>query len=59
MTREEILSTLHRRAANSDVVLVEGTKGLHDGVDPAGSDSNAALARLLDLPVVLVLDTRG
>ena len=39
--------------------LVEGTKGLHDGVDPNGGDSNAALARLLGLPVVLVLDTRG
>lgn len=39
--------------------LVEGTKGLHDGVDPNGCDSNAAMARLLGLPVVLVLDTRG
>ncbi len=39
--------------------LVEGTKGLHDGVSIDGRDSNAALARLLDIPVVLVIDTRG
>ena len=44
---------------NADVCLVEGNKGLYDGLDVAGSNSNAALARLLDLPVVLVLDARG
>lgn len=59
MTREELFACLHRRTADSDAVLVEGTKGLHDGVDPDGNDSNAALARLLELPVVLVVDTRG
>jgi cobyrinic acid a,c-diamide synthase len=39
--------------------LVEGNKGLFDGIDIAGSDSNAALAFLLDIPVVLVVDTVG
>ena len=39
--------------------LVEGNKGLFDGVDLMGSDSNAALAKLLGVPVVLVIDTRG
>jgi len=46
-------------AAGSDLAIVEGNKGLFDGVDVAGSDSNAALAALLELPVVLVVDTRG
>jgi len=46
-------------AAGSDVAIVEGNKGLFDGVDVTGSDSNAALASLLQLPVVLVVDTRG
>lgn len=39
--------------------LIEANKGLYDGVEPDGTDSNAALARLLELPVVLVIDTMG
>ena len=42
-----------------ELALIEGTKGLHDGVDPEGADSNAALAALLEAPVVLVVDARG
>jgi cobyrinic acid a,c-diamide synthase len=55
----EILDGFARHGANADVALVEGNKGLYDGLDLAGSNSNAALAELLGLPVVLVLDARG
>jgi cobyrinic acid a,c-diamide synthase len=41
------------------VNLVEGNKGLYDGLALDGSNSNAALAKLLDLPVFLVIDARG
>lgn len=44
---------------DADVCIVEGNKGLYDGLALDGSNSNAALARLLDLPVILVLDARG
>lgn len=44
---------------DADVCLVEGNKGLYDGLALEGSNSNAALARLLDLPVILVIDARG
>jgi cobyrinic acid a,c-diamide synthase len=57
--RAEILDSFGRHAAAADVALVEGNKGLYDGLDLAGSNSNAALADLLGLPVVLVLDARG
>ena len=56
---EEIRATFRRGSAGAGVALVEGNKGLFDGMDLHGSDSNAALARLLDLPVVLVVDAQG
>jgi cobyrinic acid a,c-diamide synthase len=56
---DEIRGQFARHGFDADVCLVEGNKGLYDGLDLKGSNSNAALARLLDLPVILVLDARG
>ena len=56
---DELRSQFARHGHDADVCLVEGNKGLYDGLDLAGANSNAALARLLELPVVLVLDARG
>jgi cobyrinic acid a,c-diamide synthase len=44
---------------DAQIAIVEGNKGLHDGMALDGSNSNAALARRLGLPVVLVIDARG
>ena len=55
----EIIATCNRHGSGADISIIEGTKGLHDGVAVDGSDSNAALARLLDAPVILVVDARG
>ena len=55
----EIETCYAEYAAGADAVLVEGNKGLFDGVDVEGTDSNAAVAKMLGLPVVLVVDTRG
>jgi len=55
----EILATFAARSAGADISLIEGNKGLFDGLDVEGSDSNAALAKLLSAPVVLVIDTSG
>lgn len=59
MTPEQITTCFARHAAAADISIVEGNKGLYDGLALDGSNSNAALAQLLDLPVVLVLDARG
>jgi cobyrinic acid a,c-diamide synthase len=56
---DEILATVASRAADADIALIEGNKGLYDGLDLDGSNSNAALAKLLGAPVVLVIDARG
>jgi cobyrinic acid a,c-diamide synthase len=57
--RAEIREVFARHLQGADLGLIEGNKGLYDGLDLDGSNSNAALATLLQAPVVLVLDTRG
>jgi cobyrinic acid a,c-diamide synthase len=57
MERDDIVATFAQHCA--EVNLVEGNKGLYDGLALDGSNSNAALAKLLDLPVMLVIDARG
>lgn len=42
--------------AGADVVLMEGNRGLFDGVDADGTHSTAELAKLLGSPVLLVVD---
>lgn len=59
MQRREIEQQFARAAANARISLIEGNKGLYDGLDLDGSNSNAALAKLLRAPVVLVIDARG
>ena len=59
MSHEEISDCFRRQALGASIALIEGNKGLHDGLDVEGSDSSAALAKLLNCPVVLVLDVTG
>ena len=58
MSEAELL-TLYGSRAQGDIALIEANKGLYDGVSLDGSDSNAALAKLLKAPVLLVIDTVG
>jgi cobyrinic acid a,c-diamide synthase len=44
------------RGTPADLLLVEGNRGLFDGLDAEGTHSTAELAKLLGAPVVLVLD---
>jgi cobyrinic acid a,c-diamide synthase len=56
---DEIRAEFVQRMHGASLGLVEGNKGLYDGLDLHGSNSNAALAALLGAPVVLVIDARG
>lgn len=58
-SHKEIETLFSRKSAAADISLIEGNKGLFDGVDVEGSDSNAALAAMLTTPVILVIDTTG
>ena len=59
MSDAEIAASFERHSLDADIAIVEGNKGLYDGLALDGSNSNAALARHLNLPVVLVIDARG
>lgn len=55
----EIKETFRSKTLSTNIAIVEGNKGLFDGLSVSGSDSNAALAKLLKLEVLLVLDCTG
>ncbi|MGM0594437.1 MAG: cobyrinate a,c-diamide synthase [Pseudomonadota bacterium] len=59
MGPEEILRFFSSRSAERDIALIEGNMGLFDSLDVEGRQSNAELAKLLETPVVLVLDVKG
>ncbi len=59
MQRQEIEQGFAAAMATADIGVIEGNKGLYDGLDLHGSNSNAALANLLGSPVILVIDARG
>lgn len=56
MQPETIASSLWRASRGADLALVEGNRGLFDGVDARGSHSTAELAKLIGAPVLLVID---
>jgi cobyrinic acid a,c-diamide synthase len=59
MDRQEISDLFAGRMQGADIGLIEGNKGLYDGLALDGSNSNAALAAQLGSPIVLVLDSQG
>ncbi len=58
-SKPEIEQEFDQAMRGADIGVIEGNKGLYDGLDLDGSNSNAALASLLDAPVLLVIDARG
>ncbi len=60
LTPEQVQASFARRSRHSDIALIEGVMGLfdgHSGHDDTGSAAH--LARLLDTPVLLVLDVNA
>ncbi len=56
MEGDQILATVARHAAQADALLIEGNRGLYDGLDAQGTYSTAELAKFLATPVVIVVD---
>ncbi|MFU2208439.1 cobyrinate a,c-diamide synthase [Solidesulfovibrio sp. C21] len=53
---ERLPSFFLEKSQDCDIAVIEGNRGIFDGMDVAGSCSTAGLARQLDAPVVLILD---
>lgn len=51
-----VQASFYHHCANSDLAVIEGNRGLYDGLDAQGSTSTASLAKMLDTPVVLCVD---
>ncbi len=51
-----LLRSFDSACRGADVALIEGNMGLFDGLDSVGQGTSAALARLLDAPVLLVVN---
>jgi cobyrinic acid a,c-diamide synthase len=52
----KIISSFLRHSQDSDIAVIEGNRGLYDGIDTIGKTSTAELAKLLNTPVILCLD---
>jgi len=56
LSREDNLNSFQSHSINSDIAVIEGNRGLYDGIDLEGSTSTAELGKLLASPVILCVD---
>jgi cobyrinic acid a,c-diamide synthase len=52
----QIAQSFQIHTLKDDIAVIEGNRGLYDGIDLAGSTSTAELAKLLQTPVLLCVD---
>ncbi|MCP4665052.1 MAG: AAA family ATPase, partial [Deltaproteobacteria bacterium] len=56
MKEDEVLHSFLAHSEGADLSVIEGNRGLFDGLDLDGAFSTAELAKLLKIPVLIVLD---
>jgi cobyrinic acid a,c-diamide synthase len=54
--KDQILRSFVQHTHRAELTVIEGNRGIYDGLDLDGSVSTAELAKLLQSPVVLVVD---
>ncbi len=57
MPEQAILDSLCKASFDADIAVIEGNRGLFDGMDAKGSHSTAQLSRMTGTPIVLVVDS--
>ena len=53
---DQVLSTFVQKTESSHIAVVEGNRGIFDGVDAQGSFSTAELAKLIKAPTIIIVD---
>ena len=56
MGSKQVVRSFSRHAPEGSIALIEGNRGIYDGVNPEGEFSTAELAKLLHTPLILVVD---
>ena len=56
LDQDQNLQSFLSHSINCDISVIEGNRGLYDGIDLEGSTSTAELAKLIKCPVVLCVD---
>ena len=56
MNEIQILRSFFSRSRAADICLIEGNRGLFDGLDREGCCSTAELGRLLQCPIIIIVD---
>ena len=56
MAEKTVVQSFIQRTRGETGAVIEGNRGLYDGVDEKGSHSTASLAKLLKIPLILVID---
>lgn len=62
MDENQIINVFNRglKKSNSNLGIIEGVRGLYEGISPTGDVGNtASIAKALDAPVVLIMDARS
>ncbi|NLM29383.1 MAG: hydrogenobyrinic acid a,c-diamide synthase (glutamine-hydrolyzing) [Methanomicrobiales archaeon] len=59
MGEESVRETFLSATAGADIAVVEGAMGLYDGLEGGDTASTAHVAKILDAPVILVVDAGG
>ncbi len=53
---QNLKSLFYKNACNADISIIEGVMGMYDGIDTTKKGSSAEIAKILDIPVILVVD---
>ena len=56
MAEKTVMQSFIQRTRGETGAVIEGNRGIYDGVDEKGTHSTAGLAKLLKTPLVLVID---